>query len=222
MRLARCRGGGLAILGNAPGRSTKIINSTISYNVSTYAMGGAAIGSPVAAIYNSTIAFNSAAVTIRSKFSDTFAFSPGLHVWSSKLYMQSTLLANNTYGASNTDNDFSSYATSSVESHNLVLATKSAVSVDTIVGACPILGSLRFNGGPTQTIALQSHSPGIDQGNNVFYNGTTTGVAEDQRGVFLDPTPYLYPRASGSAADIGAYEINQADIIFTSNFEGCP
>jgi len=74
--------------------------------------------------------------------------------------------------------------------------------------ACPLLGPLRNNGGPTWTHALLSHSPGIDQGSNPMIFGG------DQRG----PT---YTRVSGSAADIGAYEVNQADVIFNSGFDGC-
>lgn len=50
--------------------------------------------------------------------------------------------------------------------NNLVRATFAAVPGDTIKLSCPLPGSLRFNGGPTQTHALLSHSPGIDVGNN--------------------------------------------------------
>ena len=73
-------------------------------------------------------------------------------------------------------------------------------------GVCPLLGPLRDNGGPTKTHALLSKSPGIDEGD--------AGAAlYDQRGFW---------RVSGLSADIGAYEIDQADVVFNSGFDGCP
>jgi hypothetical protein len=55
---------------------------------------------------------------------------------------------------------------------------------------------LRSQGGPTQTLALVSGSPAIDQGDNDVLS-TPPGVATDQRGV---------TRPQGLAVDIGAYE----------------
>jgi hypothetical protein len=75
---------------------------------------------------------------------------------------------------------------------------------------------LRDNGGLTKTHALLSKSPAIDQGANPK-NGN-----EDQRGLPTDTMPYPYPRVSGSAADIGAYEVNKTDEVFSADFEGCP
>jgi hypothetical protein len=37
----------------------------------------------------------------------------------------------------------------------------------------------------------------------------------DQRGLG-------YSRSSGAEADIGAYEVQQYEIVFNANFEGCP
>ena len=68
----------------------------------------------------------------------------------------------------------------------------------------------RDNGGPTQTHALLSHSPAIDAGSS------KAGLAYDQRG----QGPPAYVRVSGAATDIGAYEVQQGDIIFNSGFEG--
>jgi hypothetical protein len=87
------------------------------------------------------------------------------------------LLANNTYGSSNANDDISIEGTSIIAgSHNLVRVSSASLPSNTITEKCPILGQLRFNGGPTQTMALQSNSPGVDQGDNVFSNGTTTGL----------------------------------------------
>lgn len=61
------------------------------------------------------------------------------------------------------------------------------------MNANPKLGSLAYNGGPTQTQALLPGSPAIDTG------GVTcpAGVTVDQRG---------FTRPSGAGCDIGAYE----------------
>jgi hypothetical protein len=58
----------------------------------------------------------------------------------------------------------------------------------------PLLGSLAYNGGPTQTMALQSGSPAIDAGINA---GIPAGVTTDQRG---------QPRIVNGIVDIGAFE----------------
>lgn len=72
-----------------------------------------------------------------------------------------------------------------------------------------MLGPLKFNGGPTQTHARLGHSPGIDQG------GNPSTLAYDQRG-----SPFA--RVSNAVADIGAYEVQQGDVVFNNGFDGCP
>ncbi len=57
-----------------------------------------------------------------------------------------------------------------------------------------LLGPLQNNGGPTQTMALQSGSPAINAGNNANIPG---GVTTDQRG---------QARIKGGTVDIGAFE----------------
>jgi len=59
-------------------------------------------------------------------------------------------------------------------------------------------------------------SAAIDFGSN------PKSYLEDQRGVQADTPPFLYPRESKGVADIGAYEVNQDEIVFGANFEGCP
>jgi hypothetical protein len=59
--------------------------------------------------------------------------------------------------------------------------------------ARPLLDALGFNGGPTRTQALLPGGPAINTGSNPL------GLATDQRGAG-------FPRVSGGAADIGAYE----------------
>ena len=202
--------------------TTKIENSTISGNSAHYYTGGVAVNSGTLHVYNSSIVFNTAN---RGRFGNyPFTYrAPGLATddtyGAMAVTLQSSLIANNTYGSTEYDLSVPKRASTTVTfsgNNNLVRATFANVPSDTIKISCPRLGPLRNNGGPTQTHALLSHSPGIDQGNN------TVATNEDQRGQFLDAMPYPYPRVSGSQADIGAYEVQQGDIIFNNGFEGCP
>jgi hypothetical protein len=70
---------------------------------------------------------------------------------------------------------------------------------------------LRNNGGATQTHALFKGSPAIDAGNTF-----ATGL-----GIF-DQRSSPFARVSGAAADIGAYEVQQGDIVFSDGFESPP
>jgi len=69
---------------------------------------------------------------------------------------------------------------------------------------------LRNNGGTRKTHALMSHSPAIDSPGN-----QTTAFLYDQRVV-----PYF--RLSGTSIDIGAYEVQQDDIVYNAGFDACP
>jgi hypothetical protein len=123
--------------------------------------------------------------------------------------MQSTLIANNTYGFPQTARDLTTYGNVPITGSNNLIFHAPAVAIpqDTLHDICPLLGPLRDNGGPTLTHALLSHSPGIDQGSSPFGN--------DQRG----PS---FVRPSGPAPDIGAYEVQQDEIVFDAGFDGCP
>src|SRR5205085_9066003 len=63
---------------------------------------------------------------------------------------------------------------------------------------------LRDNGGPTQTVALQSGSPAIDKGTSIGLTGTLT---TDQRGFArtVDNTS-ITNATRGDGTDIGAFE----------------
>ena len=75
-----------------------------------------------------------------------------------------------------------------------------------ITGQDPKLGTLAYNGGPTQTLALLPGSPAIDAGSN------GTCETTDQRGV---TRPDGKPGGSGTC-DMGAFEV---DTIFANGFE---
>src|SRR5207247_1680861 len=73
-------------------------------------------------------------------------------------------------------------------------------------GGDPKLGPLKDNGGPTDTIALLTGSPAIDQGTS---NGLTGKLITDQRGVGYKRTINKgVPNATGGdGTDIGAFEL---------------
>jgi len=205
-------GGGIQVYNGSPsGFTTTIVNSTISGNVARSAAGGIYSNSGHVKFYNSTIAFND------SVNSSTFAagVATGAAYGDLDLTFYSTLISNNKLLIPDTENDFSvfpgvgAYTITLHGSHNFARVSSYASSVFSFEGACPLLGPLKDNGGPTWTHALSSKSPAIDAGNNVY----SPTLLYDQRG-----TPFS--RVVKSAADIGAYEV-PAEIVFNSGFEGC-
>lgn len=203
--------GGIGIGAPSPtGLSATITNSTISGN-SAGAIGGMLSNIPTT-LANTTVAFNTATYSF-------MGFAPGVvfgatNTGSFPVDLESSLISNNTYGASSFEYDFNTLGNASntvtvTGAKNLIRVSNGNVPVGTISVSCPLLGPLRDNGGATLTHALLSHSPAIDAGNNI------AALADDQRG-----SPYV--RASGTAVDIGAYEVQQDDVVFNSDFDGCP
>ena len=190
-----------------------ISNSTISGNDAINAYVGGVFSRIPTTIQNSTIAFNTSG---QSKSVNSGYFASGLAIISQSatfpVDLQSSILSNNTSGGDEGDFSiaFASGATATITSNdNIIRASFGPQHPATVTTACPLLGPLRSNGGVTQTHALLSHSPAIDAGNN------NAGLTGDQRGP-------AYSRSSGLAPDIGAYEVQQADIVFSSSFDGCP
>ena len=117
-------------------------------------------------------------------------------------YMWSNIVAENGYGVITSTNVHGA--------NNFITGGVHGAPVfpgDTLTSGCLWLGPLRNNGGPTPTHALMSHSIAIDKGDT-----EAGGQPLDQRGL---------PRVSGTSADIGAYEYQQNDVIFSTGFEGC-
>lgn len=203
-----------------------IANSTISGNTAAGLVGGVYTDSKKVYVYSSTIAYNTAGIG-----SGTSYFSPGLSVAANTntqlVTLESSILASNTYGPSSVENDFSmAYNNVTVAgSDNLIRLTTGNPNLpsNTQRFTCPFLGPLRDNGGQTPTLALGSGSPAIDKGNiNGIAPLLSTPYPYDQRS---SPS---YPRVSGPigdpspVADMGAYEVQQDEIIFNARFEGCP
>lgn len=222
-------GGIAAFSSHNTGVVTEIINSTISGNSAAQYTGGLWTNSSKVNLYNSTIAFNTA-VTGGSGSNPYNYAAAGVAIsdiaGSVSVTMESTLIADNQFGNPlYFDSDLSiPTLTSNVAfsgAGNLVTThtpnSRNFLPAGTIEYACVLLGPLRYNGGLTRTHELLSHSPGIGAGNNMLF------LPEDQRGRPLDLAPYAYTRESPSGyPDIGAYEIQQDDIIFDAGFDGCP
>ena len=172
-----------------------IANSTITGNHSS---GTAGVTSyrPMQ-IYNSTIANN---VSTGHVAAGVFAYST--------LSMQSTIAANNiAQGSSPNLLDVDSDDGPITGSNNLITGASGTVPIDTI-SACPLLGALDDNGGPTLILAIAHNSPAIDAGSNLH------NFQFDQRETGFE-------RKFGAAPDIGAFEWqgNADDRIFAGEFE---
>ena len=102
--------------------------------------------------------------------------------------------------SSNSQTDVYVQSGTATGSNNLIRNT-SETGLGIVSTADPLLNALADNGGPTQTMSLQSGSPAINA-------AATTGYTTDQRG---------HDRVVGSAADIGAYELASAPTITSTN-----
>ena len=167
------------------GSTVEVLDSTISGNYGS-TVGG--VYATIALVRGSTIARNTGTAPVAAV---------GLYVLSTYLHLQSSIVANNTVGA--VESDIGSYYTASVVgANNLIMAHSARTQVpgDTIA-LDPKLGPLQDNGGATLTLALLPDSPAINRGNNAG------AFAFDQRG---------FDRKVGKSADIGAFE---SDDIFS-------
>jgi hypothetical protein len=196
-------GGGISRKYNnkaGPGSLT-ITNTTVSGNTAagaSYTIGGGVYEQQALSLNNSTIAFNTAGyygggVTINK---------------TATLALFSTIISNNTATITPDSADLFAYGgpITATGDHNLVIASDTGVTLpaDTLT-TDPLLQPLADNGGGTLTHALDPASPAVDTGSNPL------SLPFDQRG-----TPY--PRVVGTAADIGAFELD-TDHIFGNGFE---
>lgn len=170
-------GGAIRNLGTA-----RIINSTLSGNISTYA-GGAVYNVAKLAIFNSTLSGNSSA-------QGGDIFNEG-----GTATLQNSIVANSLKGGN---------CGGVIKSLGYNLTSDDSCSFNSngdLNNVDPQLGPLQNNGGPTQTMALQSGSPAVDAGSP---GGCTDGqghlLGTDQRG---EPRP---DKEDVGGCDMGAYE----------------
>ncbi len=209
---ANANAGGILLQNNAV---NTISNSTISNNSAGNDAGGILAVDGSLYLNQTTVAFNfdNGGLLVGKQLSagvTALALSEQVSV-----HLQSALISNNTRNSTSppTPTDFAAIDGSTplqivtvTGAKNLIYSHVGNVPNDTI-SACPLLGALKNNGGATQTHALLSRSPAIDQGSG--------SQSFDQRG-----SPFV--RQSNGLADIGAFEVQQNDTIFNRVFEGCP
>jgi hypothetical protein len=189
-------GGGIY---NAGGNQalTTISNSTLYGNTAGYGGcifndGAASTLGATLTVIASTLSSNSASATGGGIYNE------GEHLGKATVEIGNTILRTGTSGA-NIANLLGTilsdgYNLSSDNAGGLLTSVTDQINTD------PLLGPLRDNGGPTQTMAPLANSPAIDKGRSL-------GLTTDQRGA---PRPYDFPAAAnasgGDGCDIGAFE----------------
>jgi hypothetical protein len=187
--------------GTNPQTTLTIHNSTFANNAA--ASGGAIASSRPVYLANTTIANNVAETGpggVMFRLADIID-SAGI------LDAQSTIIAANTaeIGALDLAADDTLVVSGS---HDLIVDAGAIGLPDDTITADPMLGPLEDNGGTTRTLALLDGSPAIDAGSNPL------ALDFDQRGDG-------FPRVTGAAADIGAFESagEDLDTIFANGFD---
>ena len=193
-------GGGLggAVFNN--GGAVVITNSTLTGNSAQGGTGvnkGQGLGGAVfsrngsVTLLNSTVSGNTAAQGGRGVYvlSDAGSATATLN---NTLLGQSDTLVTDFVAAQTAAGGSTAPTTSGVGN---LIRTQTGFNGTITSAADPKLNALASNGGPTQTLALQSGSPALDAGNDA----AASSLATDQRGAgFL--------RIVGAHVDIGAYE----------------
>ena len=163
------------------GNAVTITNSTFTGNNAT--VGGAILGDGgLITLRNVTISGNSATVSgggILDSIDNSQAF--------------------NSIVANNTPDNCGGIAFDSLSSFNLVSDASCSFAGGTgnLINTNPLLAALASNGGPTQTMALNTGSPAIDTGSPNLA-GIDICATVDQRGT---------ARPQGPRCDIGAFEL---------------
>jgi hypothetical protein len=175
----------------------RIASSTVAGNAAQgkYAL---AISSD-AIISNSTIAYNAC--------TDVACTSAGIHLAGDRtLQLQSSIVAENRL-ANGTFVDITGPdpAPTITGANNLVTASPLALPGDTISSPPKLSSDLRTMGGPTPMLVPSGNSPALNAGNNA------AAYEWDQRGPG-------FPRISGPAADIGAFEMDWPEYLFADDF----
>jgi hypothetical protein len=174
----------------------EVSNSTISGNSNDVTGGGGGIynDSGVARVWNTTIAGNRAP--------RTNAGGGVLHD-NGPITMWNTIVANNTVGGgpgSSFPNCFGETVTNGGNNLDSGTTCGFGTANGSLSDTNPLLGTLKDNGGPTETHALLVGSPAINKGNNAFaVDPGGNPLQFDQRGDG-------FPRIIGPAVDIGAFE----------------
>lgn len=207
-------GGGIFGLNDA----LEIDSSTIAYNYATNNGGGVYLAANQATLNNTTVSGNLAGVGGPGVDAQSAVLqfctiannsAPGASGGALRIDAYSKAYATIIFGNVPYDADSRSTNLTLAGDHDLIASVGSNLSVPNDTITCnPNLQSLADNGGATQTRALPAASCAIDAGPA----SPPRDLNDDQRG-------RDFPRLSGSATDIGAYEAQPADRIFFDNFD---
>lgn len=188
-------GGGLHHGGPSTASAT-VVNTTVTGNTAVFAGGGIALERGNATLRNNTVARN--AVT------DPGASGAGVFIYNTTAALYNTIVARNT-GAPDLVGPAAAGSANNLIGNGAGPSGIANGSAGNQVGTAaapvdPKLGSLRDNGGPTQTLALLPGSPAIDAGANAEVP-VTPPAGTDQRGSG-------FPRILHGVTDIGACEFS--------------
>jgi predicted outer membrane repeat protein len=211
-------------------RAVVMTNSTVSNNTASSGGGGFKVASSSQATFNNTTITGNNALTYgggfyfslvsgvsfnQSTISENEAGAGGGLITRTTsafvtLELSGTILSGNSSTLSGFEDVYANKNTALNSDYSVLGSSNGPVVTDlggTIRSSTPGLLALADNGGPTLTMALDPTSIAIDAGPDPV--ATFTGNGFDQRG-----TPWV--RVSGSAVDIGAFEL-QADPPPTSS-----
>jgi hypothetical protein len=195
---------GGALFGNALSTSS-LVNATVSGNHASDRAAGLGSSDATLNISNSTIAFNKADHPLSGPPGGAGLWISGFN--NAHVFVRSSIIARNAR-AGEADDVGTSGPVTVLGSNNLIMASSAPMPGDTIL-VDPMLAPLANNGGRVETHALGAGSPAIDSGDNFL------PTQWDARGDGFE-------RVAGAAADIGAYEVQEAlllDRIFEDGFD---
>ncbi|HLW72008.1 MAG TPA: choice-of-anchor Q domain-containing protein [Candidatus Binataceae bacterium] len=208
-------GSALGAAGSIASGNLRLTNSTLFGNTAengTFGYGGTVAGGGLYAgggsleLKGVTVASNQALAT-SGRLSPIPSSGGGIaNAGATNLLINTTLIANNTQNSGNPDNgaDVSGAITASF---SLIGQSAGATITDdghNLLDVNPVLDplGLRSNGGPTQTVALESGSPAIDAGDNPIC------AAAPPRGLGgIDQRSFARSDSAGDHCDIGAFEV---------------
>ena len=205
------QGGGIANHG-----FLNLVDSTVSGNKA--GIGAGIFNTGVLYTYNSTISDNEALwrgagifnvgedevwirnTTIANNFAQTMEGGGISNPFNRPFYMVNTIVANN---LAQSNNDIEGAINSAGNNLVRTRGTSSGyIASDLPDGTDPKLGALKNNGGPTNTRALTSGSPAIDEGNNCY----VANLINCSGDFYYDQRGHGFPRKVGRIVDIGAFE----------------
>jgi hypothetical protein len=188
-----------------------VYNTTVTANEAEYGGGIFCFGDLT--LTNCTVSTNSG--TASSNAGGGIYVDNGETGYAGNTTLYNTIVAQNTLSNKTTQSDITGTLdvndSKTKSSYNLIGTGGSGGLVNNKRGnkitSSPDLGSLASNGGPTQTMALQSGSPAIDAGSNALaVDNNGNALTTDQRGTG-------YPRIYNGTVDIGAYEVEQTSSV---------